>query len=57
MSKIQVSEAFLAELARSNSEILNKVPLMEEDYNISFEYGGQTFKFSQANGYWKWSYE
>lgn len=53
----KVSQEFLAELAKSNSQVLNDKPLREEDYDIQFEYDGANFSFSQKKGYWKWNWQ
>lgn len=53
---VEVSEKFLAELAKSNAPILNDQPLKEGDYNVSFELEGFKYVFSQKDGYWRWSY-
>lgn len=53
---VEVSEKFLAELAKSNASILNDQPLKEGDYNVSFELEGFKYVFSQKDGYWRWSY-
>lgn len=52
----KVNHEFLAELAKSNSPVLNEKPLQDGDYNIEFDYGGFHFEFSQKNGYFKWKY-
>lgn len=57
MEKISVSQEFLAELARNNSNVLNQKPLINEEYNIVFKDNGQTFRFSHKDGYWNWSFE
>lgn len=52
----QVNHEFLAELAKSNSPVLNSKPLQDGDYDIEFDYMGFHFEFSQKNGYWQWKY-
>ena len=53
----QVNHEFLAELAKSNSPVLNSKPLQDGDYDIQFDYDGFHFEFSQKNGYWQWKYK
>lgn len=53
----KVSQKFLAQLAKSESPVLNKAPLQDGDYNIEFKSGGFKFHFSQKNGRWQWNYK
>lgn len=54
---IEVSQEFLAQLAKSNDENLNKKPLQKGDYSIDFELDGIQYHFAQTNGRWVWDYK
>lgn len=53
---IEVNQAFLAQLAKSNSQVLNDKPLREGQYDIKFELEGFKYSFTSDGTYWQWSY-
>lgn len=53
---IEVNQAFLAQLAKSNSQVLNDKPLREGQYDINFELEGFKYSFTSDGTYWQWSY-
>lgn len=55
-SEIEVDEAKLAELAINNPESLNEAPIQEGNYDITFDFEGNTFNFESDGFEWKWSY-
>lgn len=55
-SEIEVDEAKLAELAINNPESLNEAPIQEGNYDITFDFEGNTFNFESDGFEWKWGY-
>ena len=55
-SEIEVDEAKLAELAINNPESLNEAPIQEGNYDITFDFEGNTFNFESDGFEWKWSH-
>lgn len=53
---VEVNEAFLAHLAKSNSQVLNDKPLREGQYDITFELDGFNYLFKSDGTYWSWHY-
>lgn len=53
---VEVNEAFLAHLAKSNSQVLNDKPLREGQYDITFELEGFNYIFKSDGTYWSWHY-
>lgn len=52
----QVSQEFLAALAKDNSRILDKQPLRKGEYEVSFTIDGILYEFSSDGIYWYWRY-
>lgn len=52
----QVSQEFLAALAKDNNRILDKQPLQKGEYEISFVIDGILYEFSSDGVYWFWRY-
>ena len=55
-SEIEVDEAKLAELAINNPESLNEAPVQEGNYDITFDFNGNTFNFESDGSEWTWGY-